>query len=260
MNTQLSDVLGQANAHDGHLETQIPSDWMQGRSVYGGLQTALALRAMRSLVSSPVRCLQTTFIAPLEGLVRAECAILRAGKNTVQVEAKLFGTKGLTTQILGVFGESRSSEVKVRLQPEEIADDPVTVFPFLPGITPNFTQHFAMRLRKGALPFSGVETMNAVYELDLHDSGAVTEEHITVFADVVPPLGLSALTTPTPACTLTWMLEFLGEPKEPMTLQRWHLHTKLIAAEGGYCNQSSVLRSPSGHAVALSRQCMLIFG
>lgn len=260
MTTPLSVVLADAHAVDGALTTQVSADWMQGRSVYGGLQTALALRAMRSLVADlAVRSLQTNFIAPLSELVRVESTVLRKGKNTVQVEAKLFGTDGLTTQVLGVFGASRLSEIQVQIPLEQLGDGPAISFPFVPGLTPNFTQHFSIRLRKGELPFSGLETLNAIYELDLHDAGVVTEEHVVVFADVVPPLGMSALRTPTFGSTLSWMLEFLAQP-ESVDLERWHLHTKLISAEGGYSHQSSVLRSPTGRALALSRQCMLVFG
>lgn len=261
MTTSLSEILNQATAAEGKLDVQVTSDWMQGRSVYGGLQTALALRAMRSLVpSSPIRSLQTNFIAPLSALVHAEATVLRAGKNTVQVEAKLFGEDGLTTQVMGVFGVSRPSAIEVQMDSEELGDDAAVTFPFLQGITPNFTQHFSIRLLKGNLPFSGVETLDAIYELDLHDSGTVREEHIVVYADVVPPLGMSVLRTPIFGSTLSWMLEFLAKPSESESLNRWRLHTSLTSASGGYSNQSSVLRSPTGQAIALSRQCMLVFG
>lgn len=257
----LSSLLGRAVVNSGTLEVVVTSDWMQGRSVYGGLQTALALRGMRSLVPSmPVRTLQTNFIAPLSEHVRAECTVLRQGTNTMQIEAKLFGADGLTTQVLGVFGQSRASKIEVTLPVEEFVDRPTTTFPFLSGITPNFTQHFDIRLREGHLPFSGKETVAAIYELDFHDSGVISEEHIVVFADVVPPLGMSMLQTPTFGSTLSWMLEFLTPQELPTELENWRLHTNLVSAEGGYSNQSSVLRAPSGQALALSRQCMLVFG
>ncbi len=261
MTTQLSTLLANASVAQGTLTTPLPSDWMQGRSIYGGLQAALALRAMRTLVPSiPIRSLQTNFIAPLSGIVRVESQILREGKNTVQVEAKLFREGELTTQVLGVFGKSRTSEIQVKVPSEQLGDSPSTTFPFLPGVTPNFTQHFSMRLHKGGMPFSGVETLASIYELDLRDTGPVTEEHLIVFADVVPPLAMSQLRTPTFGSTLSWMMEFLAMPEPATGMQHWHLHTKLISAEGGYNNQSSVLRSPTGQALALSRQCMLVFG
>ena len=44
------------------LTFTISDDWLQGRSSYGGLQSAFALAAMRRLtgVQAPLRVLQTT--------------------------------------------------------------------------------------------------------------------------------------------------------------------------------------------------------
>lgn len=259
--TSFTSLMDSALTSEGDLSVSIPEDWMQGRSAYGGLQTSLALRAMHSLVpNSPIRSLQTNFIGPLAGDVRAEARVLRSGKNTTQVEAKLFGHDGLTTQVLGVFGSPRESEIRVRMSPKDLQPGQSIVFPFLPGITPNFTQQFAIRLRKGAMPFSGQETAETVYELDLKDSGPVTSELIATLADFVPPLGMSALTKPTFGSTLSWFLEFLSIPPANTPLENWRLDSELISADGGYSNQSSVLWSPGGTAVALSRQTMLVFG
>ncbi|MEN8664607.1 MAG: acyl-CoA thioesterase domain-containing protein, partial [Polycyclovorans sp.] len=45
----------------------IGADWAQGRTVFGGLQTALAVRGLMGLApdDAPLRALQVTFIAPL---------------------------------------------------------------------------------------------------------------------------------------------------------------------------------------------------
>lgn len=261
MSTPLSQLLALSHANDGALALEVPVDWLQGRSIYGGLQTALALQAMRSLVPDmPVRSLQTNFIAPLSGSVRAEANVLRTGKNTVQAEAKLYDEQGLTTQVLGVFGTARPSKVSVSMDSERAPEAAPIVFPYIPGLTPQFTKHFGMRLLEGHPPFSGIETTKSIYELDLRDDGPVTEFHVVAFADVVPPLGMSVLTTPTFGSTLSWMLEFLADVPDDSPLEDWRLHTKLVAAADGYSNQSSTLRSPSGQAIALSRQCMLVFG
>ncbi|MGM0394917.1 MAG: acyl-CoA thioesterase domain-containing protein [Thermodesulfobacteriota bacterium] len=46
----------------------VPDDWMQGRTVYGGLVAALALKAMRAHVSPErkIRGLFISFIGPLD--------------------------------------------------------------------------------------------------------------------------------------------------------------------------------------------------
>ena len=66
---QFSEVLDSIARSHGVWTATVPEDWMQGRSIFGGLQSALALRAMRGLVPAelPLRILQTTFIAPVAG-------------------------------------------------------------------------------------------------------------------------------------------------------------------------------------------------
>ena len=63
----LSEILDSMQLGDGSIEVVIGKDWLQGRSVFGGLQAAIALCAMRTVVpaSVPLRTLQMTFIAPV---------------------------------------------------------------------------------------------------------------------------------------------------------------------------------------------------
>lgn len=83
-----SQVLATLRPHDGGWVAVVPDTWAQGRTVFGGLQAALAVRAMRDLVSPtvPLRVLQTSFIAPIApGDVRIEASVLRQGKSATQV-------------------------------------------------------------------------------------------------------------------------------------------------------------------------------
>ena len=69
MPTPFSALLDSARPHDGGLALDVPPDWAQGRSIFGGLQAAFAVRAMRSIVDPavPLRSLQVTFIGPASG-------------------------------------------------------------------------------------------------------------------------------------------------------------------------------------------------
>ncbi|MFX8766440.1 acyl-CoA thioesterase domain-containing protein, partial [Acinetobacter baumannii] len=64
---QFSELLESVTLGPGTCQARIPDDWTQGRSLFGGLQVVLALRAMRTLVPAgvPLRTLQTAFIAPV---------------------------------------------------------------------------------------------------------------------------------------------------------------------------------------------------
>src|SRR5258706_4779853 len=87
-----SELLDSLTPDGSGWRTAVGDDWMQGRSVFGGLQAALALRAMRALVPAevPLRTLQTTFLAPVpSGAVRIGARVLRSGSSTTGVEAPL---------------------------------------------------------------------------------------------------------------------------------------------------------------------------
>src|SRR5215467_326821 len=49
-----SDVLAPATIRNGVWSVSVGEDWLQGRSLFGGMQSALALRAMRRLVAPEV--------------------------------------------------------------------------------------------------------------------------------------------------------------------------------------------------------------
>lgn len=239
----------------------VGDDWMQGRSVFGGLQAAVALRAMRSLVPDvPLRALQMTFVAPVGPRdLRASARVLRAGKNVTQVEARVGTDDDTLALVVAVFGAPRDSIVRRELAPRPPvpAGSPV---PFLAGVWPSFVQHFDMVLIDGAPPFADARIDRAVYRLGLRDSGNTSESHLLAFADLMPPVAMSWMPQPVPGSSVTWMLEILDPAFEAEPLDGWCVDARMIAARDGYTNQSTTIYAPSGTAVALSRQSMMVFG
>lgn len=241
----------------------VPEDWMQGRSVFGGLQAAFALRAMRALVPAdlPLRTLQTTFMAPVPaGAVRVRAKVLRQGKSAIHVEARLEDGAQTLCLLMGVFGAGRVSTVAITPRQEPVENRKPLEFRHIPGVTPNFTQHFPSRWLRGGLPFSGHVLPQAVIEIDMQDAGPVSEYHVLAIADYIPPVALSLLKNPAPGSSLTWMIEFLRGRFDDLPLPGWRVDAQLIAASDGYTNQSVMVWGPGGIPVALSRQSMVVFG
>src|SRR5579871_849487 len=118
-----SEVLG-AMAREGDAWTAaVPEDWKQGRSAFGGLQSAFALRAMRALVPADV---------PL----RLHARVLRAGKNAVHAEATIRDGDQALCVVIGVFGTARPSRVqRLPEQPAAPGQKPVAV-PYVEGLSP----------------------------------------------------------------------------------------------------------------------------
>lgn len=261
MATAYSKLLQSAKDDAGTLTLEVPEDWMQGRSVFGGLQVAIALRAMRALVPDvPLRTLQATFLAPVAGLVRARAQVLRIGKSATHVEARIVDGTATLALVIGVFGTARSSVVAVAPTQPPIKADHSLELPYIPGVVPIFTQHFAARWLRGMPPFTGDTGCDHVLEVEMRDEGQATEAHVVAIADYIPPLALTHLTTPAPGSTLTWMMELLTDRVDHLPLAGWRVDAQLVAARDGYTSQSVMIWGPGGEPVALSRQSMMVFG
>ncbi len=261
---KLSELISSALREGDHLRVTVGDDWLQGRSVFGGLQAGIAVAAMRAQLPAglPLRTLQMTFIAPVPaGEVRAVAQLLRSGKSAVHVQARLEDEDGgLLALVIGVFGTGRTSRV---MRAPVLAADSVEATPtplrFLPGVTPNFMQHFAVRLLDGALPFTARPVTRNRFEVGVIDDGGTSEWHLLAIADFVPPVALSWMDGVSPGSSLTWMLELLVEDYAAQPLAGWRADAELVAARDGYTSQSTWIVAPDGTPVALSRQSMVVF-
>ena len=258
--TPFSRLLSRMEASAGESRVEVPDDWLQGRTLFGGLQAAIALRAMRTLVpATPLRSLQATFVGPVPGgLVRATARVLRSGKNATHVEARIVDGDATLAVMVGIFGVARESSVRVVPRQPELPAGQAAEMRYIPG-APAFTQHFKARWLMGGLPFTGATERDNVIELGMHDSGAATEYHVVAMADFIPPIALSFLRERVAAASLNWMLELLAEDVGTLPLEGWRLDAHLTAAAAGYTHQSLELWGPGGIPVALGRQTMVVF-
>jgi acyl-CoA thioesterase len=261
--TTLSGVLAAAEARAGGLVFTASAEWMQGRSVFGGLQAAVAFHAMRALVPQvPLRSLQATFIAPVAGELHVQTRILRTGKNATHVEARIVSEDATQALFVGIFGAARSSVVARMPVPRATKTTGAPLFEKPFGVAPAaaFMQHFAVRWWEGTPPFTSQRSTTQVLEIAIDDSGPTSEAHVIAIADFIPPIGFSWLPAPAPGSTLTWMLELLADRFDHVPLSGFRIEAELIAARDGYTNQAVTMFAASGEPVALGHQTMLVFG
>jgi acyl-coenzyme A thioesterase PaaI-like protein len=260
--TPYSVLMSRVRSGAGEAQLDVPEDWLQGRTLFGGLQAAVAFAAMRSLVTeAPLRSLQATFLAPVPGgEVRSRAKVLRSGKSTTYVESRIVSGDDTLALFVGVFGQPRPSTVKLIPQQPVVASTQSIELKWVPGFAPNFTQHFKARWVVGGPPFSGMGHPENVIELGMRDSGKATEYHVLAMADFIPPIALSYVKERIAAASVTWMLEMLVENVSALPLDGWRVDAQMMAAESGYTNQSLVLWGPGGVPVALGRQSMVVFG
>jgi acyl-CoA thioesterase len=259
-------VLETLRCSDGRCSADIHEDWMQGRTVFGGLQVALAVRAMRGLLDPgpPLRSLQATFVAPLPGgRVALSADVLRRGKSATHVHCNLLLDDGtVACTIVAIFGASRPSSFAREIpRPQvDVAPEALQDMPYVPGMTPSFLQHMQLRWARGTLPYSGYHDPRTIIYARVREPDCTPEEALVALADVIPTPAISMLRKPAPASSLNWTLELLGDPGK-LDVDDWSLiDTEVRAGIDGYLSQTSVLWGSTGHAFSVSHQTVGIFG
>jgi acyl-CoA thioesterase len=263
-----SQVLDTVRPLDGAWTAEVTDNWAQGRTIFGGLQAALAVRAMRDLVPQavPLRVLQTSFIAPVSpGTLSIEAKVLRSGKSVTHVEARILDRDQTACLVIGIFGQSRPSVIELLPpKPEVPAVEAAATLPYLEGVTPTFTREITMRWARGATLFKGATEPKTQTYIGFRDEpyagpGALGEAQIISYADVIPSPGLSLLKQPAMASSLTWTLEMLTDDCGPAREGLWLMDAVVDSGRDGYLNQSATLWSPEWEPIALSRQSVVVF-
>jgi acyl-CoA thioesterase len=253
---------------DRGFVVRVPGHWRQGRTVFGGLQAALAVRAMRAVMtgdpSLPLRSLQTTFVGPLpaEVDVRLCAEELRVGGAATQARCDLLHDGQVACTAVAIFGAARSSGISVEIPRPAVDVDPETVadLPDVPGVTPAFIGHFRVRWAAGAVPYTGAREPRTAIFVKVRDHECRPEDALIALSDAIPPPALSMLTTPRPASSLNWTLHLLGD-SAALPRDDWALvGAEVRAGADGYLSQTSVLWGPGGHAFSVGHQSVAIFG
>ena len=268
--TSVLELLNGRQILASRVSYQLTPDWEQGRTIFGGILSALAAQAMRDVCGAdwPLRALQTNFVGPVSsGMVHVDITLLRQGKNVRQVKAQILqagpdGQEQVSGVLLGVFGTGRDSKLPP-LSPAQpaVAHAPEQSMrmPVIPGLTPNFTQHLEMHLAEGALPFTGSGNWASRYHLRIAD-GAELDAELTaiILTDAGPTPALSLANGFAPASSVSWALEL-----RPIELQDraglWRLDQDTIVYGEGYANDRAHLWTPEGQLAALGYQVVAVY-
>jgi acyl-CoA thioesterase len=114
--TMFATLIGKIQNAGESPQIHVPDDWMQGRTVYGGLVAALALQSMRAHVplERKVRTLFVSFIGPLDAKpFYIQTGQLRSGKSVTTVESRVLQNDAICCTALGSFGADRDSRIRI---------------------------------------------------------------------------------------------------------------------------------------------------
>jgi len=260
-----ADLLCPAETDDAARQVDVRPDFMQGRTVHGGLLGALCVRSMRRQVTEdrPLRSLMVSLAGPVgEGRVELDSAVLRAGRALTHVRADVLQHGAIAAAALASFGGRRPSslereaeEATPRVAPAELAE-----FPYAEGIAPAFSQHFEYRWPDDAMPFSGRGTGVTEGWLRLRSPIPAAEPFLVALGDAWPAAAMPMLTRLEAVSTVTWSLEVMPRPDYPSADGWWLARARVERAEDGYSHQETRYWDERGRLALISRQVVAVYG
>lgn len=245
---------------------ELPEGWAQGRAFFGGFSAAIAYQHAANGVaeSQPVRALTISFVGPMApGPVALSRRILRQGKNVTQVHVEIEQNGEVGLSALLTFGQARPSQVRVTDLPKSHVPSREHGAPMpSSNLVPEFARHYDYCLNVGAMPFSGqTEREFGGWMRYREEATPISIGLLLGLVDAWPPAVLPHLTTPAPASSLTWTIEF-PKPLQPNLLGTdwWQYAAYIDYAADGYGHSHAHIWDEQGELVAISRQTMTVFG
>jgi acyl-CoA thioesterase len=260
--TPFTELMASIARADEGWSVTVSDDWLQGRTLYGGLAAALCLQAAQRELPDlpPLRSAQFSFVGPASGQLQIRATLLRRGKSAAFVGVDLVGEAGLATRAILCFGAARDSAHRYSALATPDVPRPETLPNFFrnaPAL--NFLQHFEGKLAGGSKPFSGAGDPVLLLWLR-HRDAALTPSMVSLLAlaDAPPPPAVVRFDTFAPISTMTWSIDVLSE--DVATDDGWWLISSIADnVAGGYSSQAMTVWNAAGTPVMASRQNVAIF-
>jgi acyl-CoA thioesterase len=256
--TPIADILAADTPIEGGFRTSIPADWLQGRTSYGGLSSALALHAAQGIEPDlpPLRSAQIAFIGPLSGEVSVTATKLRRGRNAAFIQADIVSDAGLGYRATFVFMSDQPSRIELdgRLQSDRRAPAPDATAYTGPDefFTGNFNFLDLKEEAAGEAEWLRWARLRAYEGLD-------PMVHVLAVADALPPAAFKLLgKQPAPISSLTWIVNLLT-PAPATTDGWWLLSAQSDYARNGCSSQAMTIWNADGQPIAQGMQSVAIF-
>ncbi len=257
--TPIRDILAAATPIDGGFRAEIPSDWLQGRTAYGGLSSALALHAAQGIEPDlpPLRSAQISFIGPLSGSVSVTATKLRRGRTAAFIQADIVSDAGLGYRAIFVFMAEQPSRVTLSGGLARPLPPPAADAKLYTGPDEFFTGNFNFLDLKQEAP-GAAEWLRWAR---LRDSAGIDPMvEVLALADALPPAAFKLFGKDfVPLSSLTWIVNLLT-PAPATTGGWWLLSAESQHAVNGGSSQSMMLWNADGVPVAQGMQSVAIFG
>lgn len=244
----------------------VTEDWLQGRTAFGGVSAGAAVRAMLQHVPNErtLRSLLVTFVAPVkEGEAHVTVSVLRSGRALHQVEARVMQADQPCLIALGSFGAPHEKYIAIEPSPSPEMPSPAEgiTMPFIPGITPNFTQHMEYQWTVDSVPFSGANKAHCQGWFRFKEDEPVGWPELVGLLDAWPPPAICTADGFVPASSVTWMINFFSDvPEGGFSGSDWWKYDAVsTVARDGYADTQGQLWDKNGALIARTRQLAVEF-
>jgi acyl-CoA thioesterase len=261
----LAQILATFEPRNDAYRVSAEADWLQGRTLFGGLVAAFANHAMRQRVpeNRPLRALQVVYIGPNSaGDVEFAPSVQREGKAVTLASCTARSDGDLSMTATAMYAAPRESILNIQPVPAALLAQPDQLVDVARAEMPGFTQHYHQRWARGAPMFSrAAESSMSVFVRYRNEPIAhTTETHALALMDAIPSPSLALLDRPSPASTLSWTLEILDHQFCFGIDEWWRLDAHVDAAADGYVVHTSHVINPAGRVAAISRQVVVVYG
>jgi acyl-CoA thioesterase len=240
----------------------IDAGWTQGRGAYGGLVTAMLVRAMQADAprGQAITTVTASFVAPAtEGLARIETTAIRNGRNVSTARASLLRDEQTLAFALATFAREREGAPSFHDRPMPAAAAPSAA---LDGpdehYIPPFARRFSFRQTHGPRPFSGGAEARVAGWCRLEEPGVPTDAAlVSAILDAWPPAAVALSPAWCPVASIDLTYHFLTAL--PIASEWLFYDARASHVHGGLSDEHATLWTERGEPIATSRQLIALF-
>lgn len=260
--TTLNQLLATGTDADGARTYDIGPDWMQGRTAFGGITSAISLdAALRAHPGdAPLRTAQVSFVGPAGGEVAVRARSLRETRSSRFIATDLESADGHGTSAVFSFLSPRDSHVDHAIVPVPDIREPdaLEVVPDHPA-RPPFTAKFEMRPHAGrGFGHGRSEGRILTWVRWIDPPQCAAHIALLALADALPPAAMPLFTQFGPVSSSTWIQHFLTD--HPETEDGWWLLlSETRQAQRGFSAQDMMIWNSDRQLVSVGGQGVAVY-
>ncbi len=242
-------------------EFNTPSNWFQGRTIYGGLSAALALQsALRDAPPDlpPLKSAQILFVGPASKSLTFKTLVLRQGKSATCISVDCMAGADVAMRVMFIFADPRPSKIQHDFYQFPSVSGPEN-YPRLGTVNqaPASLSNFELRFAGKSLPVSGSDHPELIaWVRHLDASGVDPVVALLALGDSLPLAVMACFTEFAPISSMTWTLDIA----ESVIAGAWFLLRSTSQRAGnGYSFQTMEIWNEKGKLVLSGTQTVAIF-